>query len=67
MDTDTAYRLYQNERRRERYATDPEYRAKRIQISKDERARKAELRRERYRTDPEYRARRLSHKSGASA
>lgn len=54
-----------NARRRERYATDPEYRAIRLERSRTQRpkleyrAKRRERHRERYATDPEYREKKL--------
>lgn len=52
-----------NERRRQRYATDPEYRAARLAKSPELLRRNAEYRRRLYATCPEYRAKQLQRKA----
>ncbi len=42
MDTDTAYREYYNEVRRERYLSDPAYKARRLEYSRAARRRARE-------------------------
>lgn len=47
-----------NAYRRNRYASDPAYRERRLRVTPEQRKRQAELRRQRYHADPEYRERR---------